>query len=162
MPKILLETYIEAPIERVFDLSMSIDLHKLSTKGTNEEAIAGKTSGLIGLHETVTWHAKHFGIYQKLTVQITKVDRPDVFEDRMLKGTFASMHHVHSFEKEGSGTKMKDVFEFESPLGFLGKFANSLFLKKYMTKLLRGRNAELKRIAEGEEWRELEGMAVSL
>jgi ligand-binding SRPBCC domain-containing protein len=73
----------------------------------------------------------------------------------MLKGTFSSMQHLHSFEKEGSGTKMKDVFEFESPLGFLGKFANSLFLKSYMTKFLVTRNEELKRIAEGNEWQQL-------
>jgi hypothetical protein len=47
MTKIYLETFVNAPIERVFDLARSIDLHKLSTKGTKEEAIAGKTTGLI-------------------------------------------------------------------------------------------------------------------
>ncbi|CAN5384782.1 hypothetical protein BH09BAC5_BH09BAC5_17420 [soil metagenome] len=158
MPKILLETYIEASVERVYDLSLSIDLHKLSTKGTDEEAIAGKMSGLIGLNESVTWRAKHFGIYQKLTVQITKVQRPDFFEDKMLKGTFASMHHVHSFEKNKTGTLMKDAFEYHSPLGFLGKIADALFLKNYMTRFLLQRNKELKRIAEGNDWKKLPGM----
>ena len=66
MPKINLTTTIDAPIERVFDLARSIDLHKLSTKKTNEEAVNGKTSGLIELGETVTWRAKHFNVYQKL------------------------------------------------------------------------------------------------
>lgn len=32
MPKIYLETIVNAPIERVFDLARSIDLHKISTK----------------------------------------------------------------------------------------------------------------------------------
>ena len=58
---------LNADKEIVFDLSRSIDLHKLSTVHTNETAIAGRTSGLIGLNESVTWRAKHFGIYQKLT-----------------------------------------------------------------------------------------------
>jgi hypothetical protein len=62
MPKIELTTHINAPIGRVFDLSRSIDLHMESTKKTGEKAIAGKTSGLIELGETVIWRAKHFGI----------------------------------------------------------------------------------------------------
>jgi hypothetical protein len=62
MPKIELFTEINAPIEKVLDLARSIDLHMESTKKTGEMAIAGKTSGLIGFGETVTWRALHFGI----------------------------------------------------------------------------------------------------
>tara|TARA_Y100000385_G_scaffold50965_1_gene47775 strand:+ start:2192 stop:2338 length:147 start_codon:yes stop_codon:yes gene_type:complete len=47
MPIIKIETIINAPIDRVFDLARSIDLHTLSTKETNEKAVAGKTSGFI-------------------------------------------------------------------------------------------------------------------
>lgn len=64
MPRIVLKTIIRAPIDRCFDLSRSIDLHKVSTEQTNEEAIDGVTSGLISLDESVTWRAKHFGIDQ--------------------------------------------------------------------------------------------------
>ena len=67
MPRIHLETEIKADKEIVFDLSRSIDLHKISTEHTNETAVDGKTSGLIGANEWVTCKAKHFGIYQKLT-----------------------------------------------------------------------------------------------
>lgn len=49
MPVVRITTKVNAPIQVVFDLSRSIDLHKISTAHTNEEAIAGKTSGLIGL-----------------------------------------------------------------------------------------------------------------
>ena len=54
MPAIQLSTFIKAPVERVFDLSRSIDLHKISTKHSHEEAVAGVTGGLINLNETVT------------------------------------------------------------------------------------------------------------
>ena len=155
MSKIELETIIDAPITRVFDLARSIDLHKLSTKNTNEEAIDGKTSGLIELGETVTWRAKHFNVYQKLTVEITEYDRPNMFRDVMLKGSFKSMKHLHKFEKEGNKTKMIDEFEFESPFGLVGRIANSLFLKNYMSNFLIEKNKELKKIAESEEWRKL-------
>jgi hypothetical protein len=54
MPRIELKTEIKADKNLVFDLSRSIDLHKISTKHTNEEAIAGRTSGLLGMNESVT------------------------------------------------------------------------------------------------------------
>ncbi|MHC8947496.1 SRPBCC family protein [Sphingobacterium hungaricum] len=155
MPTIYLETIIKAPVDRVFDLARSIDLHMISTKETNEKAIAGKTSGLINLNETVTWRAKHFGIYQKLSVRITRMQRPFLFEDKMLSGAFKSMEHVHRFEEFPGGTKMFDEFTFSAPLGPLGKLAERLFLTKYMKRFLVIRNQELKDIAESEKWKKL-------
>ena len=152
MAKIILQTEVQAPIERVFDLARNIDLHKASASKTNEEAIAGKTSGLIELNETVTWRARHFGVYQKLTVKIVELDRPNMFKDIMLKGTFKSMSHTHIFEEKDDVTIMHDTFEFESPLGLLGKIANHLFLKRYMTTFLVTKNQVLKHVAESDSW----------
>ncbi|MBW3545542.1 MAG: cell division protein, partial [Bacteroidetes bacterium] len=71
MPVIKLITPVQAPATRCFDLSLSIDLHIISTSQTGERAIAGTTTGLIGIGETVTWRARHFGVWQKLTTKIT-------------------------------------------------------------------------------------------
>lgn len=156
MPTITIETLIEAPIERVFDLARSIDLHRFSTKETNEQAIAGKTSGLIGMGETVTWRAMHFGIYQNLSVVITEFNRPFSFTDRMLKGAFASMEHQHQFESLGSQkTLMRDIFTFKAPLGILGRIAEYTFLTAYMRRFLVHKNKTLKQVAENEEWKEI-------
>ena len=148
MPTIHLETYINAPIEVVFDLARNIDFHKFSATGTDERAIAGKATGLINLGETVTWRAKHFGIYQNLTVQITAFDKPTLFIDTMIQGAFSSMMHTHTFEIVKNGTKMTDLFEYRSPLAFLGRMADFLFLKNYMTNFLLERNEILKQTAE--------------
>src|SRR5690348_182491 len=80
--------------------------------------------------------AKHLGIYQKLTVKIIAMDRSRSFVDTMLKGAFAHMKHTHLFEASATGTLMTDVFEYRSPLGMVGRIADNLFLKDYMTKLL--------------------------
>ncbi|AYB31137.1 SRPBCC family protein [Chryseolinea soli] len=152
---IRLETFIEAPVDRVFDLSRSVELHKLSTQGTHEEAVAGKMAGLVELNDSITWRAKHLGFFQRLTVKIIAMDRPRSFVDTMLKGAFASMKHTHLFEASGAGTLMTDVFEYESPLGMLGRIADKLFLTDYMTKLLINRNVEIKAVAEGDRWRDL-------
>src|SRR5579863_1258025 len=121
MPRIELTTIINAPVEKVFDLARDIDLHMESTKQTGEKAIAGKTSGLIGQGETVTWRAKHFGIWQTLTSKITEFDQPNFFADEMVKGAFKSFRHEHHFSSADGRALMKDVFVFESPLGILGR-----------------------------------------
>ena len=154
-PRIELKTEIEADRNIVFDLSLSIDLHKISTEQTNEEAIAGKTSGLIGINESVTWRAKYFGIYQKLTSKITEYDRPNYFADEMVKGAFAEFKHEHNFAESNGGTLMTDFFDYKSPFGILGKLANKLFLKKYMTELLTKRNRIVKEFAESDKWKEV-------
>jgi len=120
MPKIMLTTEIYSTIGICFDLSRSIDLHKISTAATREEAIAGRTFGLISLHETVTWQATHFGIRQKLTTKITAYDRPFYFRDEQIKGIFKSLIHDHRFEEKGNKVIMTDIFTFQAPFGILG------------------------------------------
>jgi ligand-binding SRPBCC domain-containing protein len=149
MPTIVLTTEINAPVDTVFNLSRSIDLHMESTKQTGESAIAGRTSGLISLGETVTWRAKHFGIWQNLTSKITAFNSPHLFVDEMVSGAFKSFRHEHHFTVvDENHTIMKDVFVFESPLGLLGKLTDWLILKKYMTSLLTKRNEVIKAAAE--------------
>ena len=146
-----LSTFIHAPIERCFDLARSIDLHMVSTKQTGEQAIAGRMTGLIELGETVTWRAKHLGVWQTLTSKITQFDFPNSFTDEMVKGAFKSFHHQHLFYSVDEQTVMKDIFIFESPLGMLGKLINFLFLGKYITRLLQERNRVIKKVAESED-----------
>ncbi len=99
MPKIITTTKVNAPIEIAFDISRSIEFHAYTQAHRNEEAIEGKTSGLINLGETVTWRAKHFGISQKLSVEITKFNRPYNFRDTMIEGAFKRFDHDHIFEQ---------------------------------------------------------------
>ena len=153
MPVIRLTTSINAPVKRCFDLSRSIDLHQHTSRLTKEKAIAGVTQGLISKGETVTWKARHFGIMQTLTSEITEMEESRFFEDCMVKGAFKSIKHMHTFEQKGKQTIMKDVFEFESPFGILGAIFNRIILKNYMKRFLLERNQEIKRIAECEDWK---------
>lgn len=155
MPRIELQTQIKADRHIVFNLSRSIDLHKISTEQTNEQAISGITEGLIGMNESVTWRAKHFGIYQNLTSKITAFENPKYFVDEMVKGIFKEFKHEHYFVETKDGTLMTDFFDYKSPLGILGIFADKLFLKAYMTKLLSERNLIIKEFAETEKWKEI-------
>ncbi|KYG82222.1 SRPBCC family protein [Roseivirga echinicomitans] len=155
MPIIIIKTLINAPIQRCFDLSRSIDLHQISTVQTKERAIAGKTSGLIGLNETVTWRAKHFGITQNLTSKITAVNSPNYFVDEMVSGAFKSFKHEHHFEVINGQTQMIDQFYYTSPLRIIGRLFDSIVLEKYMFKLLEKRNQVIKEFAESNKWKQV-------
>ena len=154
MPLIHLTTFIEAPQERVFDLSRSVDLHKHSMTSHQEKIVNGVMSGLMKLDDSVTWKAKHFYKERMLTVKITKLQKPDLFIDEQVKGDFVMMKHEHYFKTVENGTIMIDQFRFESSKGFLGKIANQLFLTKYMTRLLEERNAVIKKVAESNQWKQ--------
>ncbi|WP_316821028.1 SRPBCC family protein [Pedobacter gandavensis] len=148
MPEIRLETFIDADINLVFDLSRSVELHQLSTVESKERVVAGRLSGLMELDESVTWEACHFGVIQQLSSKITALRQPDYFVDEMQKGIFFSFKHEHIFKSQLSGTIMIDVFNYVAPLGILGRLADRLFLYAYMKNLLIKRNEVIRLHAE--------------
>lgn len=148
-------TLIDAPIQRCFDLSRSVEAHLLSNIHCGEQALAtgGITSGLASLSEEVTWRAKHFGVWQNLTSKMTALESPFYFQVTMVRGIFRFMQADHLFQTLPSGaTEMKDVFSIAAPLPLLGPLAEALFLRRYMLDLLRERNTVIKRVAECGEW----------
>lgn len=153
MAIIKLETTIKSDINTCFDLSRSIDLHKLSTVQTKEKAINGITSGLINLGESVTWEATHFAVRQQLTSKITAFNRPFYFRDEQIKGAFKYFIHDHYFEEKNETVIMKDIFEFQSPFGFIGKLFDKIILISYLTKFLIVRNNMVKEFAETDQWK---------
>ena len=155
MPVIELTTLIHAPLERVFDLARSIDLHSASMARTGEQAVDGVTTGLIGAGQEVTWRARHFLVWQHLTSRITAYERPRHLRDSQVRGAFARFDHDHFFEPAGAGgtqTLMRDRFDFNSPLGPLGALVDRLVLTRYMRNFLLEHNRFLLETAEGSNW----------
>jgi len=152
MARIELSLHVAAPQERCFDLARSIEAHTHSTSATGERAVGGKTSGLLSFGDSVTWRARHLGVWQKLTSRITAYERPDHFRDSMESGAFASFDHDHFFAPTAGGTLMRDVFEYRAPFGLLGRVAERLFLTAYMKRFLQRRLYDLRDLAESNEW----------
>lgn len=153
MPSIHLTTFIVAPVERVFDLSRSVNLHKISTAHTHEKIIDGKMNGLVEEGDTVTWQAKHLYKERKFTSKIITLKRPVCFTDEMIKGDFKKFNHEHHFKQADNGTIMIDVLNFECPYGIVGKLVNYFYLKNYLEQLLLKRNQFIKEYAEGTKWK---------
>jgi ligand-binding SRPBCC domain-containing protein len=144
-------TVIDAPVELVFDLSRDIDVHLASMATSGERAVAGVTSGRIGLGESVTWRARHFGIPFTMTSRVTEYDRPRRFVDEQVAGPFARFRHEHRFDSAGDATVMTDRLDFDAPLGPLGDVVEWVILGRYLRRLIEQRGRFLKAEAERRE-----------
>lgn len=152
MPIIELQTRIKAPIERVFDLSRSIDLHLVSAGDSDEKVVAGKKEGLFELGDEVTWEGSHYKFRQRLGVKLTEMDRPNRFADEAISGAFKRMKHTHLFDEKEGVTTMNDEFDYKSRGGPLGWFIENSFLTALLRRFLADRNRVIKKVAESDEW----------
>ena len=154
MPVIHLTTFIAAPVERVFDLSRSIEVHKHSMSKHKEEPIGERINGLLGMGEEITWKARHLLKTRILKTKITSFNRPDSFTDEQITGDFKKMKHDHFFRAIENGAIMIDLFEFEIPYSFFGRLFNHLYLTAYLRSMLEERNKLIKEVAEGNKWKQ--------
>lgn len=125
-----------------------IRIHTETTAQTDELAVAGVTTGMIGLGQTVTFEGTHFGMRQRLMVKVVEFERPHLFVDEMIEGRFRSFRHIHEFLSIDGGTLMRDTVVWVSPLGILGMIADKLLIRRHLRDLITTRNTKLKEIAE--------------
>jgi ligand-binding SRPBCC domain-containing protein len=144
--RLILVTSISAPPEVVFDLSTDIDLHQRSLAGSRERAVGGTTSGRIGLGESVTWRARHLGVWWTMTSRIEVLERPICFTDAQVRGPFGSYRHEHRFTAVADGTAVTDVVDVAAPLGPFGRPFEGL-VARYLKHLLEQRNEAIGRAA---------------
>jgi ligand-binding SRPBCC domain-containing protein len=137
-------TAVAAPPDQVFAVCLDVEAHTRSMADSSERAVDGRTRGELSLGDTVTFQARHFGLPWRLKARITSYDRPRHFVDEQESGPFKRWHHAHHFEPDGhGGTIMRDVIDFASPLGLVGRIVDRFVLVRYMAHLISIRNAYL-------------------
>lgn len=134
-------TWIDAPIERCFLLSLSIDLLWGSTGSAG-------TGGLLREGQTVTLPGRPFGVLRH-TCRVDELRPHSYFRDVMIAGNFRHFMHEHHFAPMNDGTRIRDEIRFSSRWGPVG----NLFARKRLKAYLMERGAAIKRVAESEEWR---------
>jgi ligand-binding SRPBCC domain-containing protein len=143
------EITINAPIEYCFDAARDTEFHsKTVWRHTRERAIGGIVTGKIGEGQLVTFEARHFGITQTLTSKVVELRKPYIFVDEMQQGAFQYMRHTHLFEEVEGGTLMKDILQFSSPLGVIGRLFDRIVLERYMGAFVAYRQKKLKEMVE--------------
>jgi ligand-binding SRPBCC domain-containing protein len=152
METIRLGTWIDAPVERCFLLSLSVDLHVASARSTQENASAEAVAGTIGEGDTLTFKGRHFGVRWRHTSLIEKLRPHSYYRDVMIAGPFQHFEHDHHFAPMDDGTRMRDEIRFSGSGGLLGRLTTTMFLRKQLKAFLMERNAMIKRLAESEDW----------
>jgi len=123
------EQWLPRPIEEVFSFfSRPENLQTITPLWlyfrvieSPPELVAGS---LIRYRLRVHWIPVHW------TSEITVWDPPHRFIDRQLSGPYALWHHEHSFSMRQGGTVIRDFVTYALPLGGLGGFAHTLFVKR--------------------------------
>ncbi|MBD3583692.1 SRPBCC family protein [Flavobacterium selenitireducens] len=135
-------------MQRVFDLSRSLEIHLESTAQTSEKIIGGKMQGLLQLGETVTWKGRHFGLWLTHESSITEMQAPQFFVDEMVSGHFKSFRHEHHFDESYGKTTMRDIISYDTPLGLAGAVFDRLVLRQHLDRLMTTRNQFIRQMAE--------------
>ena len=141
--------HVDAPLERCFLLSTSIDLVRRTLK---LEPVAGKRTGLISAGDQLWWAGIKFGMPAWHQTLITGYERPHFFQDTMGHGLFQRFQHDHHFQWVDGRTLMHDNVRFSMPLGLVGRLIGKQVLVPHVLQLLNSRFQLIKRLAEGPDW----------
>lgn len=94
---------------------------------------------------TIDYHVSPlFDIKLNWQTEIVQVENLKNFIDFQNKGPYKIWHHYHEFIENEEGVLMKDVVDYELPLGFLGEIAHKLFVKKKIESIFDYRKEVLK------------------
>jgi ligand-binding SRPBCC domain-containing protein len=146
------EIVVQAPIVRCFLLSTSVAIVE---RELHMHPVRGRTSGLVVGGDTVRWEGWQLGLPQFHQSLIEAFDPPVFFRDRMIAGRFASFEHDHKFQDQGDGSVvLSDELRFTMPLGWAGNLVGAFALVPHIRALMKRRFKLLKRIAEGDEWKQ--------
>lgn len=80
---------------------------------------------------------------------IERVDAPYSFVDTQKKGPYKIWWHSHKFVPVENGVLMKDTVNYVLPLGWLGRIAHSLFVKKQLQDIFDYRKTAVQNIFKG-------------
>lgn len=72
------------------------------------------------------------GIPLNWVTEIKYVHDHQFFVDEQRTGPYRMWHHEHHFKVVDGGVEMTDIVSYELPLGFLGKIAHVLFVRKQL------------------------------
>ena len=69
------------------------------------------------------------GIKMHWVTEITHVQDKHYFVDEQRFGPYTLWHHKHFLKEVPEGVEMTDIIHYKIPFGFIGRLANSLFIK---------------------------------
>lgn len=79
------------------------------------------------------------GFWVYWMTEITHVRDGLYFVDEQRRGPYSLWHHQHHFRPIPGGVEMTDFVHYEIPFGFIGRWANALFVRRQLEEIFRYR-----------------------
>ena len=133
------EQFIPQPLDRVWDFfSNAENLESLTPEFLNFRILTPTPISMYA-GTLIDYRIKLFGVPMKWRTEIKQWEPGANFVDQQLSGPYRLWHHQHTFEAVDGGTKMVDRVDYALPLGFLGRIAHMLFVKRTLARIFRYR-----------------------
>ena len=133
------EQFIPQPLDRVWDFfSNAENLESLTPEFLNFRILTPTPISMYA-GTLIDYRIKLFGVPMKWRTEIKQWEPGANFVDQQLSGPYRLWHHQHTFEAVDGGTKMVDRVDYALPLGFLGRIAHVLFVKRTLARIFRYR-----------------------
>ncbi|MGH7965115.1 MAG: SRPBCC family protein [Candidatus Binatia bacterium] len=68
------------------------------------------------------------------------------FTDVQLTGPYRRWHHLHEFMEVPGGTLVRDIVDYELPLGWFGRAAHALFVRRMLARIFAYRRTRIEKI----------------
>ena len=124
------EQLVPRPLEEVFEFfSDARNLESITPPWLNFQILTKGPIEIVPgtlLDYRLKWH----GLPIAWRTKIVTWNPPRSFVDVQVRGPYRLWHHTHSFTTVDGGTKMVDTVNYELPLGFLGRMAYGLGVRR--------------------------------
>jgi ligand-binding SRPBCC domain-containing protein len=98
------------------------------------------------LGSRVTLKGRRWGIPQRITSEVIKLEANVLFMDEQRSGPFRKWLHTHRFTQVPEGTQVQDTIDFEAPGGLLGLVVTESFILKDLGKVFAYRAERLREL----------------
>lgn len=83
------------------------------------------------------------GFTTKWVTEITHVEEGSYFVDEQRFGPYSLWHHKHFIKGVENGVEMEDLIHYKLPLGWLGRLAHPILVKKQLKTIFSYRESKL-------------------
>ena len=138
---------IPATLEQVWDyFSNPANLEMITPAYMRFRVTSPPYEGQVYPGQIITYKVSPLaGIPLEWVTEITHVIHRVYFVDEKRVGPYRLWHHEHHFSEVPGGVQMTDIVHYRLPLGWLGRLAHSLFVKRQLEKIFQFRQHTVSR-----------------
>ena len=142
------EQLLKVSIEEAWDFfSSAKNLSKITPPEMQFEIISEQKNEPVFSGMEIDYIVKPlFGIPVRWKTLIDKVDEPNYFSDKQLRGPYTLWEHSHHFKITDKGLLMTDDLTYQLPFYIIGEIAHWLFVRKRIEQIFDFRYQALERM----------------